>query len=86
MNTIAKAMLVSIVALLLSGCAGSLASAIRAYGVTAEEQASTMKITFERCLTESSQIERDAMCNSVKSSIEAYRRSAAELKTIKASN
>jgi len=86
MKNIAKVMLVSIIIFSLSGCAGNIASAVKAYAVTAEEQASVMKITFDRCLNESNKAKKDAMCNSVKSSIEAYRQSAAELKTIKTSN
>jgi CDP-diacylglycerol pyrophosphatase len=86
MKAAVKVVLLSSVVATSSGCAGGITSAIKAYAVTAEEQASVMKVTFERCLAEQDQTAKDAMCNSVKSSIEAYRQSASELKSIKTSN
>lgn len=71
-------------ALLITGCASN--SAIRAYAIVAEEHASVMKVTFDRCLNEQNSQAKEAACNAVKSSIDAYRQSAAELKTIKSTN
>lgn len=73
-----------ICASLLAGCSSD--AAIRAYATTAEEHATVMQLTFARCLSEQNKQARDASCNAVKSSIEAYKKSASELKSIKSSN
>jgi len=70
----------------LMGCASNITSAVKAYAITAEEQATLMKLNFNNCLNISDQPIKDAACGAVSSSIEAYRQSAAELKTIKSSN
>lgn len=69
---------------LLAGCTSD--SSIKAYATTAEEHATVMKLTFERCLSEQNQQTKNASCNAVRSSIEAYRQSASELKSIKSIN
>jgi CDP-diacylglycerol pyrophosphatase len=69
---------------LATGCASN--AAIKAYATVAEEHASVMKVTFDRCLSEQNTQAKDAACNAVKSSIEAYRQSATELKSIRSTN
>ena len=71
------------ITLALTGCATNLTSAIKAYATTAEEQAIVMKLNLDNCLNQSDQALKDASCNAVKSSINAYQQSAAQLKTIK---
>jgi outer membrane murein-binding lipoprotein Lpp len=62
---------------LLTGCASN--AAIKAYATTAEEHASVMELTFDRCMNERDAKAREAACKAVKSSIKAYKQSAAEL-------
>lgn len=73
-------------AIFLAGCTGGAASAIKAYATTAEEHAQIMKLNFDMCLKAKDPAEKDAVCAAVRSSIEAYRQSAANLKTIRVSN
>lgn len=72
-------------ALTIGGC-GGVSSAIKAYATTAEEHATVMQLTFDNCMKAKNQAEKDAVCSAVRSSINAYKQSASELKTIKVSN
>lgn len=71
--------------LFVTGCCAS-NSAIKAYATVAEEQASVMKLTFDRCLSKQNSQAKQAACDAVKSSIEAYQKSASELKKIESTN
>lgn len=67
---------------LLQGCAGSIAKTITAYGTTAEEQAILMRLNFDNCLSLADPALKEASCNAVRSSIDAYQQSATQLKKI----
>ena len=74
-----------VLSLLLSGCATGLKTAISAYGTVAEQHAAVMKVAFDRCLSEKDASTKSAACGAVSDSIEAYRKSAADLASLSTS-
>jgi CDP-diacylglycerol pyrophosphatase len=81
-SIIARALFILILSIT-SGCVSNSLPIVRAYAQTAEDHAATLEVIFDRCMTETDQAAKEAICASVKSSIEKYRLSAAELKSIK---